>query len=188
MTNLCSNSNVIKCITNIDDTYIPCKASSLNCSNEENKEHKQKFIEAKIQKQVCVSQSQKNSVLTAFYIRENNKEFTITNKTSSSKIWGNSNYLRNQSDRIQVHYPKNNNIPTHGNSTKSSITSNKPGSMSAGGKGVDVKHGSYSRYLAKIKANNIINNKMGPFNHLNKEIVNNKLFRFSIVNTRNCCN
>ena len=50
------------------------------------------------------------------------------------------------------------NVPSRGNSTKYSITRNRPGSMSAGGpnaKGVDIKHNSYARYMAKKKAQNI---------------------------------
>ena len=50
------------------------------------------------------------------------------------------------------------NVPSHGSSTRSSITRMRPGSMSApstaaaqGSKGVDMKHGSYDRYLAKLK-------------------------------------
>ena len=43
------------------------------------------------------------------------------------------------------------NVPTRGNSTKSTITANKPGAMTPGGYGVDVKHGSYARYLGKLK-------------------------------------
>ncbi len=42
-------------------------------------------------------------------------------------------------------------IPTRGNSTKGSITRMRPGSSSPGGTGVDVKHNSYARYLAKKK-------------------------------------
>jgi len=42
--------------------------------------------------------------------------------------------------------------PTGGNSTKMSITRERPGSQSPGGKGVDVKHNSYDRYLARKKA------------------------------------
>jgi hypothetical protein len=41
--------------------------------------------------------------------------------------------------------------PTNGNSTRSSITRERPGSQSPGGKGVDVKHNSYDRYLARKK-------------------------------------
>ena len=43
-------------------------------------------------------------------------------------------------------------VPSHGaNSTKTSITRMRPGSCSAPGQGVDIKHGSYARYLARIK-------------------------------------
>lgn len=42
--------------------------------------------------------------------------------------------------------------PTNGNSTKTSITRERPGSQSPGGIGVDVKHNSYDRYLSKRKA------------------------------------
>jgi len=41
--------------------------------------------------------------------------------------------------------------PTHGNSLKSTLTSGKPGSGAPGGKGVDVKHDSYARFLNKRK-------------------------------------
>ena len=42
-------------------------------------------------------------------------------------------------------------VPSHGNSTRSSITRLRPGSLKPGGKGVDIKHGSYDRYLARLK-------------------------------------
>lgn len=44
-------------------------------------------------------------------------------------------------------------VPTRGNSTRSSITRERPGACSPGGKGVDIKHGSYDRYLARRKSN-----------------------------------
>jgi hypothetical protein len=44
------------------------------------------------------------------------------------------------------------NVPSYGaNSTKTSVTRMRPGSCSAAGQGVDIKHGSYARYLARIK-------------------------------------
>ena len=44
------------------------------------------------------------------------------------------------------------NVPSRGaSSTHSTITRARPGACSAPGKGVDVKHGSYDRYLAKLK-------------------------------------
>ena len=42
--------------------------------------------------------------------------------------------------------------PTHGNSLRTTLTSDRPGAGSPGGKGVDVKHDSYARYLNKKKA------------------------------------
>jgi hypothetical protein len=42
-------------------------------------------------------------------------------------------------------------VPSRGNSTKYSLTRERPGSQRPGGKGVDVKHGSYARYLARLK-------------------------------------
>ena len=42
-----------------------------------------------------------------------------------------------------------NNVPSRGNSTKTSITRLRPGSLAPGVTGVDAKHGSYARYLAR---------------------------------------
>jgi hypothetical protein len=39
----------------------------------------------------------------------------------------------------------------HSSSTRHSITRNRPGAMSPGGIGVDIKHNSYDRYLNKLK-------------------------------------
>lgn len=44
-------------------------------------------------------------------------------------------------------------VPSHGNSTRTSLTRHRPGSASPGGKGVDIKHNSYDRYLARRKSN-----------------------------------
>ena len=45
--------------------------------------------------------------------------------------------------------------PTKGNSLKSSLTSLRPGAGAPAGKGVDVKHNSYARYLGRKKAVNL---------------------------------
>lgn len=42
-------------------------------------------------------------------------------------------------------------VPSRGNSTRRTLTRARPGACSAGGAGVDVKHGSYDRYLARLK-------------------------------------
>jgi hypothetical protein len=44
-------------------------------------------------------------------------------------------------------------VPSRANSTKYSITRERPGACSPGGKGVDVKHNSYDRYLNRRKSN-----------------------------------
>lgn len=45
--------------------------------------------------------------------------------------------------------------PTRGNSLKSTLTSLKPGACAPGGRGVDIKHNSYARYLGRKKAGNL---------------------------------
>jgi hypothetical protein len=44
-------------------------------------------------------------------------------------------------------------VPTRGNSTRTSITRERPGCCSPGGKGVDIKHNSYDRRLNRLKSN-----------------------------------
>ncbi len=61
------------------------------------------------------------------------------------------NLKQNQSsDRFSPSIGKFN-VPTGGNSTRRTKTALRPGAMNPGGKGVDVKHNSYARYLAKKK-------------------------------------
>ena len=157
------------------------------CNTDSCKNQRLKIKEAQIQNQVSVSQNQMLSVITAFAIRGNKDN--ATNPRKGSMIWGNPYNLRNQSDRALPHLSKNNNVPTRGNSLKTSITNNRPGSMKPGGTGVDVKHGSYARYLGKIKANNIAIKSDGKSDVSvnSKNINNNKLYRFTIINTKNCC-
>jgi len=57
----------------------------------------------------------------------------------------------NQSSDRAVAGVVHSNVPTYGNSTHQSITRMRPGSTSAPGSGVDIKHGSYDRYLARLK-------------------------------------
>ena len=53
-------------------------------------------------------------------------------------------------------------VPSRGSSVKGSITRCRPGASAPGGAGVDVKHGSYDRRLAKLKgkmcAQNMVTN------------------------------
>ena len=54
------------------------------------------------------------------------------------------------SDRARPHYQQIT-VPTRGSSTKSTITRARPGAGTPGGYGVDIKHNSYYRYLARLK-------------------------------------
>ena len=53
-------------------------------------------------------------------------------------------------------------IYSRGSSTARSITRNRPGSCSPGGQGVDIKHNSYDRYLARLKGNVVKINNINP--------------------------
>jgi hypothetical protein len=138
-----------------------------------------KTIEQHIQNQVGVSQSQMIDVKSAIYIGSD----YLDNPPDLT-----SNYpFKNMSDRRNASSVSNNNVPTRGNSVRSSITSNKPGSMVPGGKGVDVKHGSYARYLGKLKAP-VVSRHNGQNNVNDTNIFNNKSYRFSIINNNCKCN
>lgn len=62
------------------------------------------------------------------------------------------------SDRLLPHVGVGT-VPTRGSSTRSTITRCQPG-VTAGGKGCDVKHGSYDRYLLRLKG--LRNVRAGP--------------------------
>jgi len=82
----------------------------------------------------------------------------------------------------------------HSSSTKRSITSSRPGAMSPGGSGVDIKHNSYDRYLNRLKGKapvrrGVIPPTFGlpyiPFNRADP-IYGGKIMKTSIVNGCNC--
>ena len=136
-------------------------------------------IERRIQNQSRMFESVYKDALKDITVAQDRLSFkgTVQNfENMSSRVWGNPNYLRNQSDRstpsrsgafinhsqrqpafgVNVGVPQLNipgyvNVPSRGNSTRSTITGNRPGAMTPGGQGVDVKHGSYDRYLARKK-------------------------------------
>ncbi len=76
-------------------------------------------------------------------------------------------------------------IPTHGNSLRSTLTSNKPGASTPGGKGVDVKHDSYARFLNRKKASVV---KTQTNNIASKPLYGNKTKQTGLLaNSINCC-
>jgi hypothetical protein len=74
-------------------------------------------------------------------------------------------------------------VPSRGNSTRSSLTRDRPGSQAPGGKGVDMKHGSYARYLARLKGK-------GPLRTQNNTgltaVQGNKTRSYGIVKSGSC--
>lgn len=77
-------------------------------------------------------------------------------------------------------------------STKSSYTRNRPGSLSPGGEGCDIKHNSYNRYLLRIKGKGPL--RRGIIPEISPEIPFNrafpvyggKTFKTNIVSGYNC--
>tara|TARA_B110000285_G_scaffold233717_1_gene308408 strand:- start:18012 stop:18563 length:552 start_codon:yes stop_codon:yes gene_type:complete len=80
------------------------------------------------------------------------------------------------SDRIQAAIAKAV-VPTRGNSTARSITRLRPGSLSPGGTGVDVKHNSYARYLARLKGRKVLRQDAN---------INNQTKKHNIVASCSC--
>lgn len=82
------------------------------------------------------------------------------------------------------------NVPSHGNSTRSSLTRLRPGSMSAGGsKGVDMKHGSYDRYLARLKGKSVLRTSPNPNGaQVSNPTFNAKSINWGIAYSESCIN
>lgn len=157
----------------LDPAQDPC-GNIISCTSFDNV-----AIERRIQNQSRMPASQFKDALKDVTVAQGILSFKGSPEnfvSMSSRVWGNPNYLRNQSDRSTPSRsgdwtgPSNRNpafgmsvgganinisgyvnVPTRGNSTRSTITGNRPGAMTPGGQGVDVKHGSYNRYLSKKK-------------------------------------
>ena len=75
--------------------------------------------------------------------------------------------------------------PTRGNSLKSTLTSMRPGAGAPGGKGVDIKHNSYARYLGRKKAINI--RTQSTATAAPKPIQGNKTQAYGLINQSQLC-
>lgn len=87
------------------------------------------------------------------------------------------------------------NVPRRGDgsSTRGSITWLRPGSSSAassstmqGSKGVDMKHGSYDRYLAKLKGGKVLRTQTYASTSTNVPLEGNKTRQFGVAYSDNC--
>lgn len=79
------------------------------------------------------------------------------------------------------------------NSTKHTIVRNRPGAMSPGGIGVDIKHNSYDRYLNRLKGKGplrrgAVPTNFAPYIPFNRAfpIYGGKTFKTNIINECNC--
>ena len=73
-------------------------------------------------------------------------------------------------------------VPSYGNSTKYSLTRLRPGSLKPGGTGVDIKHGSYNRYLDRLKGKGPLRTQR---NTSLKPVMGNKTKAYGIVGAYN---
>ena len=74
-------------------------------------------------------------------------------------------------------------VPSHGNSTRTSITRHRPGAGAPGGTGVDIKHNSFQRYLNRKKGATV---PSGPYVGADvkpKAVTNNKVQKSSIISS-----
>lgn len=208
-----------------------CPKTGFNCLTDykgEGTSFDKTVIERKIQNQSRMPESQYQDANKAVTVAQDILSFKGDKKdfySMSNKIWSSPNYLRNQSDRSTpsrsgayistgVRKPAFGNdlnmsgyvnVPTRGNSTTSTITGNRPGAMTPGGQGVDVKHGSYHRYLAKKKGFILSKNRVdidtpptpleGPNNMYyfrknpanNSSTINNMSYKFVPVSLNSNC-
>ena len=74
----------------------------------------------------------------------------------------------------------------HSSSTRHTITRNRPGAMSPGGIGVDIKHNSYNRYLNKIKGKAPLRRGVINPSTISSPIYGGKIVKTSIINKCNC--
>lgn len=93
------------------------------------------------------------------------------------RAFGNVNWNQ-MSDRKEPHVQPNLVVGGsfyHGSSTRRTITRNRPGAGCPGGKGVDIKHNSYYRYLDRLKGKGPVRRGVVPPN-FGKPIVFNPAF------------
>jgi hypothetical protein len=103
----------------------------------------------------------------------------LTNATNAKPLnWNQSSDSWVASQQTAYH-------PTHGNSLKSTLTSLRPGAGAPAGKGVDIKHNSYARYLGRKKAVNIRTHAITP---VPLPIQGNKTQAYGLINQSQQCN
>ena len=142
----------------------------------DNKSHNSFITQKKIQKQTGVAESTYINNLVPYEVTKNQNNYKF-DKNNVLKL------AKNNSDRLYLSNSMSNlssySINRNTSSLKGSKTSLKPGSLAPGGIGVDSKHASYDRHLAKLKAKNL---KPRESSNATKAIQGNKKNNISLFN------
>jgi hypothetical protein len=151
--------------------YIPVRCSN-NCKKNEEQEKKiqQQRIWGTVRVPTSLYLSEKTALNVVGTRGLNNRDNTPLSKYNLVN-WNQSSD-RNKPSMLMTSFPSG------GNSTKTTKTSIKPGA-GIGGNGVDIKHGSYARYLARKKGSN---NSHYPIVEDNPPKYGNKDRSYNIIN------
>jgi hypothetical protein len=152
----------------IDQKCVGCVCASKSCSPLVSS---RQILEAETRRMYGVSRipaSEFSMNLAAFNVYTGSRD-------STGRTW-------NQSSDRAIRHSQPHPVPSHGSSTRGSVTRLRPGALKPGGTGVDIKHNSYARYLNRIKGGAML---AGPYvggNVNNKSVVNNKVQKLNSVN------
>lgn len=139
-------SNTTECSGNIYETRVAsCNTCISNC-DASCQALSSFIIQKRIQKQTGVSSSTYNNNLVPFQVIKGQQNY---------KNQLNGKGANPASDRNESSAKKMQIINRNTSSLRGSRTSLKPGSLAPSINGVDVKHGSYDRHLAKLKAKSL---------------------------------
>ena len=137
----CINNAETECSGNLyESTIVQCKGCIDNSSFD-------KFtIQKKIQKQTGVASSTYNNNLVPYQVTKAQQNYI--NQINGIGVSQASDRNKSSAANMQI-------INRNTSSLRGSRTSLKPGSLAPPINGVDVKHGSYDRHLAKLKAKSL---------------------------------
>ena len=132
------------------------------------------IIQKRIQNQVRTPASLYTMNLGALSVAGSSNNAPLTGNV----IWNQS------SDRLVAansKIPNPRTVPSGGNSTKRTLTSNRPGAAAPGGQGVDIKHNSYARRLARLKSKNLRTGSTSS-----TAVKGNKTKKYGMIANANC--
>lgn len=169
----CSNCDNLTntCTSNESNPYAPKHAvQCTSCDKDYVNDPQKTYIQKQIQNTVRVPASLYMTDLTALTVR--GQQLPGSNSNNSPLKYNNVNESQ-ASDRNRLHFQRT--IPN---------PKLRPGQLGPGGKGVDVKHNSFARVLARRKGENLVTSQQTtPSLNL---LRGNKVQKFGIVNSNRC--